>query len=195
MIGIYKITNPEGAIYIGQSINIKRRFDQYRRIDKSVKTSPKLYDSLIKYGFENHNFEVLLECNRDELNEKERFYQEKYNATSKSNLNYFLTKTKDKKGVGKPISSKQKAQISKVHKGKKLSEQTKAKIRLARSRQVITEEHKRKISENSGSSRLVLTGIFYDSAKKASIAHNINHNALVCRLINRIKNKTDLIYV
>ncbi len=32
MIGIYKITNPEGKIYIGQSIDIDRRFKEYKRL-------------------------------------------------------------------------------------------------------------------------------------------------------------------
>ena len=31
MIGIYKITNPKGKIYIGQSINIENRFKVYKR--------------------------------------------------------------------------------------------------------------------------------------------------------------------
>jgi hypothetical protein len=33
-----------------------------------------------KYGFENFSFEVLEECLREELNEKEKYYVEKYNA-------------------------------------------------------------------------------------------------------------------
>lgn len=48
MIGIYKITSPSGKIYIGQSVNIERRFLDYK---KSLKKSQiKLYNSIKKYG-------------------------------------------------------------------------------------------------------------------------------------------------
>lgn len=197
MIGIYKITSPTGKIYIGQSINIERRFKTYINLRDSVKTSIKLYRSLVKYGVCNHFFEVVCECDVKELNNKERFYQDHYNSKEKG-LNCILTKSNDKSGVGIKMSQNQKDQISKVHKGKVYSEHTRNKIKIARAKQIITQEHKDKISKNSGSARIVLnlqTGIFYDSAKKASQAHNINHNYLVCRLIGRTKNKTNLIYV
>lgn len=35
IIGVYKITNPNGAVYIGSSIDIKRRFNQYKRLNNS----------------------------------------------------------------------------------------------------------------------------------------------------------------
>lgn len=198
MIGIYKITSPTGRIYIGQSIDIERRFSQYRRIDSQVKSSVKLYRSLTKHGSDNHKFEVIDECCIDELNERERFYQVVYDATSDYNLNCILVNTKKRRRVCKPMSEKQKKQISAVHKGKKVSEETRAKIRAARAKQIITEEHKRKISENSGSARLVLNienGVFHNSAKEASEAYNIKHNSLICRLIGKVKNKSNLIYV
>lgn len=28
--GVYSITNPKGAVYVGSSVNIKRRFNQYK---------------------------------------------------------------------------------------------------------------------------------------------------------------------
>jgi len=33
MIGIYKITSPSNKVYIGQSINIEKRFKSYKRYD------------------------------------------------------------------------------------------------------------------------------------------------------------------
>lgn len=198
MIGIYKITNPNERIYIGQSINIKYRFDTYRRLGKQVSSSPKLYRSLCKYGYLNHKFEVLEKCVVEKLNERERYWQDFYNAISNENLNCILTKTDTKKGIGKKISEKQKKQISLVHKGKKLSEETIEKIKTARAKQIITEEHKRKISKNSRAARIVLdlnTGVFYNSAKELSKLYNINHNSLICRLMGRVKNKSQFTYV
>jgi hypothetical protein len=162
------------------------------------KYSVKLHRSFIKHTPQAHNFKVIELCSVDTLNERERFYQEKHNSTSSKNLNCILTKTESKRGVGIRISDKQKKQIGDFHRGKVCSEETRKKIRIARAKQVITDDHKRKISENSGAARLVLnlsTGIFYPSAKQASVAHGIRHNYLVCSLIGRHKNKTDFTYV
>ena len=70
--GIYKITSPSGKVYIGQSIDIKRRFTSYKTLNKS-KRQVKLYNSFVKYGVENHIFETIEECLVDFLNERERF--------------------------------------------------------------------------------------------------------------------------
>ena len=97
MIGIYKITNPNGKVYIGQSINIEHRFYQYSIIT-NCKSQIALFNSLKKYGPSSHTFEILEECNVDELNFKERYYQDYYNVLSESGLNCRLTTTKDKSG-------------------------------------------------------------------------------------------------
>lgn len=73
MIGIYKITNPKGRIYIGQSIDINKRWDDYQKYI-NCKTQPKLFNSLNKYTPQNHKFEVIEECKIEELNDKEEHY-------------------------------------------------------------------------------------------------------------------------
>lgn len=77
-IGIYKITSPSGLIYIGQSINIHKRFSAYKKLD--CNNQPKLKRSLLKYGYANHTFEIIEECSIELLNDRERFYQEKFNC-------------------------------------------------------------------------------------------------------------------
>ena len=72
-IGIYKITNPEGKIYIGQSINIEKRWKGYKNFH--CKGQHKLYNSLKKYGPENHTFEIIEECIMEELDIREEFYK------------------------------------------------------------------------------------------------------------------------
>lgn len=69
MIGVYKITNPKGKSYVGQSVDIKKRIATYKRL--ACKQQVLLYRSLLKYGFENHSIEILCECKPHELNEKE----------------------------------------------------------------------------------------------------------------------------
>lgn len=196
--GVYKITNPEGGVYIGQSVNIQYRISDHRRMRGCEKYTPKLYKSFIKFGIDNHVFEVLEVCKREELKERERHYQDLYNATGGDNLNCILTATKDKKGVGVSPSEEIRKAVGDFHRGKVYSEETKAKIRYARARQIITDEHKRKISDNSASARIVVnieSGIFYNSAKEAAIAHGMKHNTLVGLLLGRNRNKTNLLYV
>jgi hypothetical protein len=61
---IYKITSPSGKIYIEQSINFKTRLRKYKSLH--YKNQLKLYDSFLKYSFENKNNTNLtyLVCNR-----------------------------------------------------------------------------------------------------------------------------------
>lgn len=55
---IYKITNTiNGKCYIGQSLNITRRFYKYRTL--RCKGQPKLYNAFKKYGIELFSFEKL----------------------------------------------------------------------------------------------------------------------------------------
>lgn len=75
-IGIYKITSPSGKIYIGQSIQVKKRFEQYRYLD--CKKQPKLFNSFKKYGPENHKFEIIEECSVEQLNEREIYWKKYY---------------------------------------------------------------------------------------------------------------------
>ena len=96
MIGIYKITNPKGKIYIGQSVNVEKRLREYRGIS-NCKNQIKLYRSIIKYGFSEHIFEVLEECTVEELNIRERYWQDFYKVLEEG-LNCRLTETKDKSG-------------------------------------------------------------------------------------------------
>jgi group I intron endonuclease len=79
MIGyIYKITNPSGRIYIGKTKNTKNRFNQYKNLN--CKTQPALYNSLLKYGYENHSVEVIHKCDYSELSKFEIDFISKYNS-------------------------------------------------------------------------------------------------------------------
>lgn len=70
--GIYKITSPSGKIYVGQSKNIKSRWKYYEKLRCNKQF--KIYHSLKKYGPENHSFDILKECSKDELNYYEKYY-------------------------------------------------------------------------------------------------------------------------
>ena len=147
MIGIYKITSPSGKIYVGQSINIKKRFETYKKL--YCKQQIKLYNSLLKHGAENHKFEIIEECSVELLNERERYYQDFYNVLKKG-LNLKITQTNDKSGY---FSLETKNKISIANKGKKRTEEQIKKMsdnlkgRIAINKGIkMSEEQRKKLS-------------------------------------------------
>lgn len=113
MVGIYKITNPKGKSYIGQSIDIESRHIQYK--NGHCKQQPKLYNSIQKYGWDNHEVEIIVECGVTELDNLEIYYIEKFNTLTNG-----LNLSGGGEGGGlKTELTKQK--ISKSHKGMKKS--------------------------------------------------------------------------
>lgn len=74
MIGIYKITNNlNNHAYIGQSIHIEHRWQEHKTQYNWERESNKpLYLAFQKYGIENFTFEVLEECESNELSIKEK---------------------------------------------------------------------------------------------------------------------------
>lgn len=112
--GIYKITNQKGAIYIGQSRDISKRRTSYRGVSPKNEGQPKLYNSLKKYGAENHIFEVIEVCELEELNVKERYWQDYYDACSRKNLNCTLTSTDDTPSVVSDETRKKQSEVAKI---------------------------------------------------------------------------------
>jgi group I intron endonuclease len=134
MIGIYKIINPKGKIYIGQSIDIESRLKRYKCISTSTKGQVKIYRSLVKYGVDNHKFEILCICEEFELNKKEREYQELFDCVN-NGLNCVYTKTKDKSGKVslETLIKMSNAKIGNTSfLGKKHNQETKNKISLSK---------------------------------------------------------------
>lgn len=120
--GIYKITNPTGAIYIGQSRDISKRRTSYRGISKKNQGQPKLYNSLRKYGADNHSFEVIQECELHELNIFEYYWQEYYNACSRENLNCTLTSINETPSVVSEETRKKQSEAAKIRMKRLLKE-------------------------------------------------------------------------
>ncbi len=92
MIGIYKITSPDKKIYIGQSVNLKRRLKDYKA--NLAKDQKLLNYSFLKYGFKNHKFEIIHICNIEELSVLERYYQILFNCVGSNGLNSLLVNEK-----------------------------------------------------------------------------------------------------
>jgi len=114
MIGIYKIMNPKGRVYIGQSTDIQGRWRHYKKC--GCKGQPKLHASFLKYAVDSHTFEVLEECSLEELNERERFWQEHFKVLDEG-LNLRYTPLHFRAGR---LSEETKAKISKTLTGRKI---------------------------------------------------------------------------
>lgn len=81
--GIYKITNQlNNKCYIGQAIDIATRWKEHAKcgLDIDTPAGNKLYQAMLKDGLQNFSFEILEECPRTELNEKEKYYIQLYQS-------------------------------------------------------------------------------------------------------------------
>lgn len=82
--GIYKITNVEnGMCYIGKSTNVKKRLQDHFKSVVGIKSisDQKVHHEILKYGISNWMIEQVCECEKEELNEKEKFYISFFNST------------------------------------------------------------------------------------------------------------------
>ena len=82
--GIYKITNKiNGKIYIGQSINIERRWQQHIYEAKNcnqVASQYAIHKAFQKYGVENFIFEIIELTSSQTLNDREKYWIKYYNT-------------------------------------------------------------------------------------------------------------------
>lgn len=201
MIGIYKITSPSGKIYIGSSIKIEKRLKYYKSLD--CKGQTKLYNSLLKYGYDNHKIEVLDECSIDELYLKENHYGNIFNVLGINGLNCVLPKFND---IKKQVSAETLKKMSESKKGynntfygKKHSSESKELISISQKGRKHTAEHKFKVSLNNAKNKAKIiidlnNGVFYESAKEVSDLYKINHSTLRAMLNGKNKNKTTFQY-
>lgn len=84
--GIYKITNTKNnKVYIGQAVDIGDRWTQHVKcgLGINVGTPNKFYSAMMEDGPESFTYEVLEVCDKDKLNERERYWIDFYNSVSR----------------------------------------------------------------------------------------------------------------
>jgi group I intron endonuclease len=142
MVGIYKIVNPNNKIYIGQSWAIENRIKKYEKL--YCDHQRKLYNSIVKYGWENHIFSIVCELpkdvSQDIFNTYEILYFDQYKYCGFEMLNI-----KEPGSRGKH-SKETKLRISESTKGRKWSEQSIKKSKESKLGIPRSEETKKKIS-------------------------------------------------
>lgn len=132
---IYKITSPNNKIYIGCTINFKRRLSEYRRLSMVAQT--KLYNSLVKYGFNNHIFEIVEECSEDTLHEREIHWIKYFNCIEEglnirlgNRTGALMESTKQK--ISEALKGRKNTWFDPNPKGHKYTEEQKEKMRKPR---------------------------------------------------------------
>lgn len=138
--GIYRITHKlNGMCYIGQSVDISSRWQQHLTPNKSgigtaLAKEPELF-----------TFEILEECSKEELNDREKHYIQVYNCIHPNGYN----KTNGGSS-GSIVSEEVRKKISEAKTGKKRgppSEEHRRKQSEAKKGKTFSEEHRRKLSE------------------------------------------------
>ena len=96
MIGIYKIENKiNGKIYIGQSNNIQRRFQEHQT--KGASSRIPVDVAIQKYGKNNFTYTVVEETTIDKLNQAEEFWIDYFNSVE---TGYNCSKGGDQQSIG-----------------------------------------------------------------------------------------------
>lgn len=197
--GIYKITSPSGRVYIGQSVDLRNRINGYKSTESKYSGQPILWRSFKKHGIENHIFEIIEQCEPDELDCRERYWQDYYDVLN-GGLNCILTECGDKKRIesvktrenkrnvnlGKKFSAEHKKRIGESKIGIPRSEKTKDKLR---------EANLCGKTENSIKVIDVITKDTFDCIVEAAKSIDINPITLSGYLKNPDKNKTNFIYL
>ena len=114
MVGIYLITNKvNNKKYIGQSINIERRYKEHLRSGQPEKYAHKgkrdintpIHKAMQKYGITNFSITILEECLPKELDEKEKRLNNKEDELEKKEeeLQYERRRVKNKENNNQKI--------------------------------------------------------------------------------------------
>jgi len=113
--GIYKITNiVNNKVYIGSSINVKKRCNQhFRMLKNSNHHSSKLQNAYNRYGKESFIFEIIEECDKNVITDREQYWLDKLDSY---NNGYNCTLNVEKTMLGKKHSDESKNKMRKKHK-------------------------------------------------------------------------------
>ena len=205
--GIYKIVNKiNNKIYIGQSINIIRRFKQHKS-DAVSKFKYPLYNAFRKYGLNNFEFIIIEEViSVQNLDLREQYWLDHYKSylpdfgyniitIAGSTKGYkHSNKTREKislanKGKpscmkGKKHTEETKRKIAESNKGKTNTKKTREKMSLAKKGNIpwnkgkkLTKEHIQKLSlRKKGKKRKPFTKETIENIRKAALKRWVLHN-------------------
>lgn len=131
--GIYKIENKiNHKVYIGESIDIKRRWKQHvKDLKGNYHRNSHLQHSWNKHGEDSFQFEIIEKCDKDVLAEREMYWIEYFDSTN-SDKGYNLTKGGDGT-CGVLFTEERNRKISRTLSGRKRPEMSGSNAPTARS--------------------------------------------------------------
>ena len=83
--GIYKITNlKNNMVYIGQSTNVKNRLKAHIQASIGISTiaAQLVHDKMAEDGLENFIFQIVEECPKEKLNDREKYFINYYDSSN-----------------------------------------------------------------------------------------------------------------
>lgn len=89
--GIYKLTFPDGSIYIGKSVDIQKRWSQHNKALTKGTHTKRMQEVYNKFG--PPKYEVIFECHPDHIDILETYFINKYwsgtilNSTRPADIN------------------------------------------------------------------------------------------------------------
>lgn len=203
IIGIYKITSPSGRVYIGQSKDIKNRHSCYKTL--KCKNQPIVYNSLLKHGFDNHIFEIIEECDIEDLTKKERFWQEFYNVIDRDKgMNCLIVSYDGEKAI---YSEDMLQRMSEVQKGntrskESIEKQLATRKRLFESTPRKPKKKKKSVKDNPDyifhlgeKVECIDTGRIWNSVSELAKELGVNKSSLRDKIANKVANQTPYFYV
>ena len=140
---IYRVTHRKsGKKYYGQTIRSlsERKRDHYYSVENG--SSYHFHNAIRKYGEDAFDWEIIEECNSENLLEREAHYID-LDQTLNSEFGFNLKKG----GIQGTLSLETRKKISKALKGKKLSKKHRENISKGNKGNKLTEKHKKKISK------------------------------------------------
>lgn len=143
--GIYGIENKiNGKWYIGQSVNIKKRWNEHiANLTKGSHRNVHLQSAWKKYGADAFSFHILELCDRERLNIREVCWVKEKNSFENGYNNTLG-------GDGAPgwkATDEARRKMSIAHKGQKRSAETVAKMKAARKTSVSAANHMKRLRE------------------------------------------------
>lgn len=177
------------------------------------KGQTRLYASFLRHHVKNHIFEIIEECDKDMLNERERCWQDYYDVIGRNGLNCCLTKSKQKRYIaseetrrkisekisgenhymfGKKKSDDIKKKISESMKGDKCYRYGKKISPHVIKKTIETKKNKYGDNLNSWSRIKVITVddmIIFDSLKQAANHLNLSHSFVSACISGKKLNK------
>lgn len=158
---LYKLTSPSGKVYIGISIDVKKRWGEHKSA-ANCGVQGALYNAIRKYGWDKFVCEVVEEASFEEIKFKEietirllnTLAPNGYNLTlgGDGTLGCFKSEEVRRKIAapqrGRKFTEEHRAKLSAALKGRKLPEEVKRKIGDASAKVVRTPEWCAKISKS-----------------------------------------------